>query len=84
MHVKWPLPSCNVEMLHRKWLRSEEDRLDSYHQKLLGFENALKVYQKKELTMWSQLRILFSFSMDSHFAKNLIGMGEKRGSFDLH
>lgn len=70
VHVKWPLPLCNDEMLHRKWLRSEEDRLEGYHPKLLGFENALKEYREKRAdSVKSVVRIASPFAVETHIVR---------------
>lgn len=38
MKCKWPVEFCNVELLHRKWLKSDKDKLEPYHPKLSGFD----------------------------------------------
>lgn len=67
VHVKWPLLLYNVEMLYRKWLQLEENRFESYHRKLLGFKNALKVYREKRAdSVESVARIAFAFAVETH------------------
>lgn len=65
-----PLKLCNLEMIHRKYLRYEKDRNESYHQKLLGFENYLKGYREKRAgSVESVARIALPLSVETQIIR---------------
>ena len=41
-NVLWPRTLVDMEVLHRKWLKSEAQKFKTYHPNMVGFENALK------------------------------------------
>lgn len=70
--VRMPKQLQDMKLLHRKWLRSTRyDRMEPYHPKIVGFQNALKeLRQHTEDFVESTARIALPISVQTHiFAK---------------
>lgn len=47
--VKWPAPFTDLEILHRKWIKSMgSDLMERCHQKVLGFEALLRIFRQHD------------------------------------
>ncbi|PXF42241.1 hypothetical protein BWQ96_08037 [Gracilariopsis chorda] len=79
LSVTWPQPLVDVELMHRRWLQSvHADRMQSYHPKIIGFQNSLRNLKGKVTEdVKSVARILFPFPVQSHIAQkdNLAWIG---------
>lgn len=66
--VNWPAPLVDLSMMHRKWLTAAgPEKIESYHPKLTGFENALKAYREHcKDDVVSTARISLPFQVETH------------------
>lgn len=65
--VNWSIPLNDVEMLHRKWLTSADGRMEKYHPKYRGFENALKSLRERISDgVESTTHIVLTFTVETH------------------
>lgn len=74
--VEWPNALSNLELLHRKWLTAEGgDKMETYHPKYLGFENALKAHRERCVdTVESTARVTLPFAVQTHiYGKSNLG-----------
>lgn len=79
VNVQWPSALSNLEQLHRKWLTAEgSDKMEMYHPKYLGFENALKAHRERCVdTVESSARITLPFAVQTHvYGKYNLGWRE--------
>lgn len=67
--VRWPAPLVDPELLHRKWIASNQggDHIEAYHPKIVGFQNALKSLRKQASdNVESTVRIPLPFAVQTH------------------
>lgn len=66
--IRWPEAFSDLEVLHKKWIRSQEsDHIEVYHPKLIGFENCLKqLREKSSHSIESHARIALPIVVDTH------------------
>lgn len=70
--VNWPITLNDVELLHRKWLTSAEGRMEKYHPKYLGFENALKSLRERITDrVESTAHIVLPFLVETHIKRRI-------------
>ena len=71
LSVIWPKPMIDLYIMHKKWLTAgSTDRIERYHPKFIGFENALKIHRKKSSdSVESLARIALPFPVQTHIEK---------------
>lgn len=66
--VMWPLPLMDPKVMHRKWLTCDtKDGFESYHPKVVGFQQALKQLRSRmSQIVESVAKISLPFPVQTH------------------